>query len=155
MTTAPRLGRALFVAAMLLGAQSARASADAGGCGDFLAALGHKPAGLEYVGCAAGYDAQLRVLVASYAVSGSRANRVERYLGRHTGMGRLRFLCCGWEPAAVVAGGVRQREGWLPRGHEPGDRVTMFSGETLVSRRADWAQIPAFHVRITRYLESP
>lgn len=154
MTAAHRLGRVVWVAAMVLGAPSARALAD-GACADFLAALGRKPAGLEYVGCAAGYDAQLRVLVASYEVKGSRANRVERYLVRRTGMGRLRFLCCGWEPAAVVVGGVPRREGWLPRGQEPSDRVMMFSDETLVSRRADWAQIPAFHVRVTRYLESP
>lgn len=154
MTTAQGLGRAVCVAALVFGGQSARAS-DNGACADFLAALGHKPVGLQYMGCAAGYDAQLRVLVASYTVNGSRANRVERYLRRHTGMASLRFVCCGWEPAAVVVGGVPHREGRLPRGHEPSDRVTMFSGETLVFRRADWAQIPAFHVRVTRYLESP
>lgn len=154
MTAAQGLGRAVCIAALVLGGQSARASAG-GACADFLAALGHTPVGLEYTGCAPGYDAQLRVLVASYTVNGGRANRVERYLRRHTGMGRLRFLCCGWEPAAVVVGGVLHREGRLPRGREPSDRVTMMSSETLVSRRADWAQIPAFHVRVTRYLESP
>lgn len=154
MTIAQRLRRVVCVAAMMLGSASSWASTDET-CEDFLSAPERKPPGLEYVGCAAGYEAQVSVLVASYKVRGSRADRVEGYLVQHTGMARLRFVCCGWEPAAVVVGGVLRREGRLPRGQEPSDGVTMFSDETGVSRRADWAQIPAFHVRVTRYLESP
>ena len=157
MSAVQRLGRIAMVAcSMLLAAGSACASAqDEGACADILSALGRKPPGLEFVGCTAGHDAQLRVLVASYRVQGRHAARVERYLVRNTGMARLRFVCCGWEPGAAIVGGAGRGEGTLHRGHHPADSVTMVSGESLVSRRADWAQITVFQVRVTRYLESP
>src|ERR1700704_4943432 len=67
-------------------------------CGDFLAALAHKPAGAEFVGCEATKNAQLDVLRATYRVAGARAAAVEQHLVKTSGMARLRFLCCGWEP---------------------------------------------------------
>lgn len=145
---AAAIGLALLVAP----AGSTPHASAADGCADFLAAVGHKPRHVQFVGCAPGHDAQLRVLQATYRVKGAHAAQVEHYLIRHTHMPPLRFLCCGWEPWAA---GAQAHHGVLPRRHPPADTVTMASGETLVSRRADWAQIPAFHVRVTRYLDQP
>ena len=120
-------------------------------CGDFLAAQRHKPPGLEWTGCAEGHLHQLRALVATYRVPGAQAAAVERYLARHTGMARLHFVCCGWEP--------RNRRGREGAGSLPGPAqayiVEMAVGDTLVTRRSDWAQIPWFEVRVTLPLESP
>ena len=121
-------------------------------CGDFLAAQQRKPPELEWVGCTEGHDHQLRALIATYRVPGAQADAVERYLVRHTGMAPLRFVCCGWEP--------RIRRGQPGQGRLPGpaglaSRVDMHSGETLITRRSGWAQIPWFEVRVTVPLELP
>ena len=121
-------------------------------CGDFLAAQQRKPPGLEWVGCTEGHDHQLRALIATYRVPGTQAAAVERYLVRHTGMAPLRFVCCGWEP--------RVRHGQPGQGQLPGRagiamRVDMHSGETLITRRSGWPQIPWFEVRVTLPLELP
>ena len=120
-------------------------------CGDFLAMLHRKPAGLQWTGCSEGHLSQLRALVATYRVPGAQAAAVERYLARHTGMARLHFVCCGWEPRAR---GTQEGAGRLP-GPAEAYRVDMASGETWVTRRGDWARIPWFEVRVTLPLESP
>lgn len=121
-------------------------------CGDFLAALQRKPPALEWTGCTAGYEHQLRALIATYRVPGAQAAAVERELARRTGMASLRFVCCGWEPRSRRG---RDGAGRLPGPHGLDFRVDMGSGETLVTRRSDWAQIPWFEVRVTLPLESP
>ncbi|KRD46452.1 hypothetical protein ASE52_17490 [Acidovorax sp. Root275] len=119
-------------------------------CADFLAAQRHKPPGLEWVGCTEGRDHQLRALIATYRVPGVQAAAVERYLVRRTGMAPLRFVCCGWEPRSG-----QQGPGRLPGPAGQPMRVDMHSGETLVTCRSDWSQIPWFEVRVTLPLESP
>ncbi|MDR0439832.1 MAG: DUF4952 domain-containing protein, partial [Candidatus Accumulibacter sp.] len=73
--------------------------ANAADCGDFLATVGHKPEGLEFLGCEKGLHAQLTVLQARYRVRGTDAAMAEEYFVFHSGMPRLRFACCGWENA--------------------------------------------------------
>jgi len=123
-------------------------AAAAPSCGDFLQELKLKPAQLEHIECQPGHVAQVRALIASYRVTGAQAATVERYLNHRTGMARLRFLCCGWEPAAHRLGRVSKRP---ERDYE----IAMTSEETGIARRAQWAQIPWFYVTVTLSLEEP
>lgn len=123
-------------------------AAAAPSCGDFLEALKLKPAQLEYIECQPGHLAQVRALIASYRVTGAQAPAVERYFSRRTGMARLRFLCCGWEPAA-------HRLGRVSKPSERDYEIAMTSEETGIARRAQWAQIPWFYVTVTLPLEEP
>ena len=114
--------------------------------------LSRKPLHLEFVECKPSHTAQLRALSAIYRVKGSDAASVERYLMRHTRMPALRFACCGWEPYSrrnplVVAG-------YLPSRYGFNFEISMGS-ETLVTRRAEWNQIPWFYVEVLLPLESP
>ncbi len=138
--------RALILGALWLVSQIALASPH---CADFLQALARKPPNLEFIECKAGHEQQLRALVASYRVDGRHAAAIERYLVRHTGMSRLRFACCGWEPNTRKI----QRTGHVPS--SPAYEITMASEETVVARRSDWSQIPWFYVTVTLPLEAP
>ncbi|BEP94415.1 hypothetical protein GmRootA79_27990 [Acidovorax sp. A79] len=122
-------------------------------CADFLAAQRRKPPGLEWTGCAEGHLHQLRALTATYRVPGAQAAAVERYLARHTGMARLHFVCCGWEPRSRHRG--REGAGSLPGPQGLAYRVSMHSGETLVTRRGGWGAIPWFEVSVVLPLEPP
>lgn len=126
--------------------------AHAGGpvCDDPLRRAGLSMPQLEYTGCEDGHSAQLRTQVATYRVRGSDAAAVERRLVRRTGMARLRFVCCGWEPDPRAS----RRLGTLRLGTEALE-VSMGSGESAINRRVRWAQIPSFQVTVTRYLDAP
>ncbi|CAN7430619.1 DUF4952 domain-containing protein [Acidovorax sp. LjRoot117] len=141
----------LSLALALLAPAAVGQTVPAPACGDFLAAQRHTPPGLQWTGCTEDHFRQLRALVATYRVPGAQAAAVERYLVRRTGMARLHFVCCGWEP--------RNRRGREGAGSLPGPAeayiVEMAAGDTLVTRRSDWAQIPWFEVRVTLPLESP
>ena len=120
-------------------------------CGDFLEAAGRKPPNLEFVGCKAGHDAQVRSLFAEYRVRGALAAGVEQALVRDTNMAGLRFACCGWHLDTATHG----RRGTLP-GPEGFDyEVSMASEETPVNSRSYWAEISWFHVTLTLPLEEP
>lgn len=119
-------------------------------CGDFLSDAGRRPGQAEFTGCEPGRSAQLRTLVATYRVPGRDAAAVEHFLRRHTGMPRLRFVCCGWEPDlrhGRRAGAVRLHGETL--------EVSMGSGESTVRERARWDRIPSFQVTVTRYVDLP
>ncbi len=65
-------------------------------CGDLLSRYAKKPNQLSFLNCAAG-EGQV-VLAAQYSVSGKDSKAVERFLIKNYGMGKLKFVCCGWEP---------------------------------------------------------
>lgn len=120
-------------------------------CGDFLEAVGRKPANLEFIECRASHDAQVRALFATYRVKGALAAGVEQALVRDTNMAGLRFACCGWHLDMATYG----RRGTLP-GPEGFDyEVSMASEETLINDRNYWAEIPWFHVTLILPLEEP
>ena len=123
-------------------------------CGDLLQEQGAKPAHLQFVGCTT-QEGQIKTQVASYRVSGAHAHAVERYLIRRTGMGPLRFVCCGWQIVPVRRGAPYL--GALPGGPEAVGSlaIRMASDETLINTRKDWAKIPHFGVQVMRYLEEP
>jgi len=57
---------------------------------------GEKPEELEFIACKEG-KGQL-IVEATYHVSGKEAEKVEKYLIKKYGLGKLKFICCGWEP---------------------------------------------------------
>lgn len=121
-------------------------------CRDVLAALGVSPPGLSFAGCEYTIIHGLKALRVRYVAPGGRAAAVEAKLKATTGMPRLRYLCCGWEPApakpgAPPFGSISMR----------GERyeVRMTSGENVVTDRKRWAEIPEFSVDLVRYLEEP
>jgi hypothetical protein len=147
-TPRPLITMVLAAALWLLLPCAAHAEPD---CADFLQSAGRKPAHAEFVDCQPGQVGQVRTLVATYRVSGTRAAAVESYLHRHTKMARLKRTCCTWEPDARR----RPRYGSLPSRTEFPYEISMGTEENLVSRRADWKQIPWFYVSVTLPLESP
>jgi Domian of unknown function (DUF4952) len=114
-----------------------------------------KPTQLTFLSCQAIQGAQIRSLEARYQVTGKDAALVEAFLQQKFQMSPLRFVCCGWEP------GKREQDSRLPRLGQYRDQqgynyqITMHSGETLVTQRQDWAKIPFFYVKVTKFLEDP
>jgi hypothetical protein len=144
----PLLTLALLACTAATSPQTTRAPAPASlaaekDCGDFLAQASRKPANLDYVGCSHAPDRQGKPLVATYRVAGSHAAAVEAYLVRTVKLNRLKRACCQWDSPASQ---FRDRKG---REYS----ITMGSGETLVSRRADWAKIPSFEVTVETFTE--
>lgn len=111
------------------------------GCADFLAQMGEKPEDARFVGCESTHVAQLRALVATYAVPGPRARVVEQELGTRFHMQPLQFHCCGWESGSAAF--THRRQSYI---------VEMGSGETLEKR---WEAIPIFSVSVYQLLELP
>lgn len=64
-------------------------------CGDLLSRYAKKPAKLNFVNCASGAGQVL--LEAKYRVSGTDSKEVEDFLVNTYGLGKLQFVCCGWE----------------------------------------------------------
>jgi hypothetical protein len=64
-------------------------------CGDLLSRYAKKPEKLRFVDCTVG-EGQV-VLEAKYSVSGKDSKAVEKFLVKKYGMGKLKFVCCGWE----------------------------------------------------------
>ncbi len=65
-------------------------------CGDLFMRYGEKPEELEFIACKEG-KGQL-IVEAIYHVSGKEAEKVEQYLIKKYGLGKLKLYCCGWEP---------------------------------------------------------
>ncbi|MDX1958995.1 MAG: DUF4952 domain-containing protein [Leptospiraceae bacterium] len=102
---------------------------------------------LDFMSCTKTKDAQLQVLRTTYLVKGRNAKLVENYLEKKYSMGKLRFLCCGWE-------------NWESEGAKDGQyidiakykhSVSMYSKETL---EKNWEKIQ-FYVDDILYLEEP
>jgi hypothetical protein len=117
-------------------------------CADFLRQAGFRHVALKYTGCSPGRSAQIRVLRATYEVSGRNAATVEAVLIKRYGMAKLKFNCCLWEPK----GG---KQGWFKGSRGYGSSVSMGSGETVYSKRSDWPKINIFLVTVELALELP
>jgi hypothetical protein len=59
-------------------------------------------------------------------------------------MGKLHFVCCGWEPQNKN-GHYKDQDGY-------NYKVTMYSGETL---ERNWRKIPEFAVVMSKFLTEP
>jgi hypothetical protein len=128
-------------------------------CEDFLEKWDKKPPQLEFIGCEKTKSAQADILLASYRVTGAAAAQVEDALIQDFGMVPLRFLCCGWENHVARSvedvdnttsrvdghGGYRDENGFS-------FQIDMYSAETLVQERSEWAEIPTFNVLVEAYL---
>ncbi len=77
-------------------------------CGDLFMKYGEKPKELEFTMCKEG-EGQL-ILEAKYRVSGKEAEKVEQYLIKKYGLGKLKFICCGWEPENGKRGQIKNVE---------------------------------------------
>lgn len=64
-------------------------------CGDLLSRYAEKPAKLNFLDCVSG-EGQV-ILEAKYEVSGKDSKEVEDFLVKAYGLGKLKFVCCGWE----------------------------------------------------------
>lgn len=124
-------------------------------CGDFLESWDKKPAELQFVSCEYIEHSQVDRLETSYVVEGAQAATVEALLKKEFGLSSLRFLCCYWDAVVHSDDGNRLGNGTFidTSGHR--FQVMMHSGETLVTERAQWEQIPEFHVRVRTYLGTP
>jgi hypothetical protein len=87
---------------------------------------------------------QMDTLVATYTVKGSEAHQIERLLQNRFQMGKLRFICCGWDSPGR-RGVYRDRDGYQYQ-------IAMSSSETL---ERDWRKIDRFYVQVTKYLTEP
>lgn len=115
-------------------------------CQDFLQSLGRKPANVEYLGCEQDDASYLRPMTAHYRVSGASAEAVEAYLHQAFGMPTLTYVCCGWSSGAPYV----WRAGADAVGYDIGMGV-----ETVRYPREQWAQIPAFEIRVGVVRSSP
>ena len=112
-------------------------------CGDFLQALGRKPANVEYLGCERHEDLQAKPMIARYRVSGAFASAAHAQLSQAFGMPPLQYVCCGWETAP---------HSW--RDAPDGLQYAIGMGvEAPRHPRAEWGRIPAFSITVTLYSE--
>jgi Domian of unknown function (DUF4952) len=86
---------------------------------------------------------QMDLLIATYTVKGQDAAIVEKLLQQRFQMGKLRFICCGWENPG--------QNGWY-RWDSYSYQIGMSSGETI---ERDWNKIDRFYITITKYLTDP
>ena len=63
--------------------------------GDLLAKYGEKPKYLEWIGTEKGKGQN--IAIAKYRILGKYSRQVESFLIQKYGMGKLKFVCCGWE----------------------------------------------------------
>jgi hypothetical protein len=122
-------------------------------CEDFLAKLGHKTKGLEFVGCRPVRLYGVAALQSDYRVKGAYAGTVESQLVKTAGMPRLRFICCGWESVPRDVRGQRTYGVYTAGGRSYA--VTMSSRETLVNQRSALHTVDYFYVTAVLYLEEP
>ncbi|MCH2044220.1 MAG: DUF4952 domain-containing protein [Saprospiraceae bacterium] len=67
-------------------------------CQDLLTQYAERPDHLEIVSCDVHEDNAQIVNATTYKVSGEYAAEIEQFLVKKYGMGKLKFVCCGWEP---------------------------------------------------------
>lgn len=72
-------------------------------CGDILSLYAIKPNGLVFINCERVSNSQT-IIEATYSVSGKASQQVEDFLVEHYGMGKLQWVCCGWETAGQYGG---------------------------------------------------
>jgi hypothetical protein len=122
-------------------------------CGDFLAELGRSHSLLKFTKCEPATYLQLKVLRATYRVTGANASHVEKYLVNSARMAKLRFLCCGWEVAPTKELNAPKYGQYL-KGLDRFE-VSMMSDETVVNKRSRWKEIPFFVVEVTYFIDTP
>ena len=64
-------------------------------CGDLLKKYAVKPNKVKFIECKTGTGQT--ILEADYKVSGENSREIENILIQEFGMGKLKFVCCGWE----------------------------------------------------------
>lgn len=110
-------------------------------CGDFLQALGRKPAHVEYLGCERHDDRQAKPMIARYQVTGAHAAAAHAQLRDAFGLPPLAYVCCGWETAP---------HSW--RGGQDGLQYGVGMGVEAPRYPSDeWDRIPAFSITVTLY----
>jgi hypothetical protein len=72
-------------------------------CGDLLKKYAQKPKQLEFVKCERVENSQT-IVRATYRVSGDKSKEVEDFLVKNYGMGKLKWVCCGWESGGKYGG---------------------------------------------------
>ncbi|MFC5045169.1 DUF4952 domain-containing protein [Aquimarina hainanensis] len=77
-------------------------------CGDLLEQYGIELNKVEFTGCTPG-TGQI-ILEADYKVLGKDSGEIERILIEKFGMGKLKFVCCGWEPENGKRGYVDNKQ---------------------------------------------
>lgn len=115
-------------------------------CEDFLQQLGLQRADLKLSTCerTENPDPGMDGLQAVYRVEGKDINRVEQWLMNFVHVKPLKFNCCGWETSSEIFTG------------RDGAKYTMgMGGETIESRREDFAKIPYLKVYVTHYFYDP
>jgi hypothetical protein len=110
---------------------------------DFLSQWQIKPKELKLASCDLTHR-EMDILVANYTVKGTEAAIIEKFLQARFQMGKLRYICCGWETA--------DKNGVYQDKNNYSYAISMSSGETL---ERDWHKIKQFHVTITKYLTDP
>lgn len=122
-------------------------------CQDFLANLNKKPKNLEFIECKKIVQHGDPALESNYRVKGANAIAVEAYFVKTAHMPELRNICCGWESLP------KNPKSKQPYGvYELGQNtylISMDSGETLVSQRSRWGNIPYFNVTVILYFDTP
>jgi hypothetical protein len=110
---------------------------------DFLSQWQIKPKELKLASCDLKHS-QMDLLIANYTLKGTNAAIVEKFLRGKFRMGKLRYVCCGWETA--------DKNGVYQDKDNYSYAIAMSSGETI---ERDWPKIKQFHVTITKYLTDP
>ncbi len=110
---------------------------------NFLSQWQIKPQELELASCDLEHK-QMDMLIANYTVKGTDAAIAEKFLQARFQMGKLRYICCGWETAGKN-GVYRDKDNYSYE-------ISMSSGETI---ERDWPKIRQFYVVITKYLTDP
>ncbi|TPN88876.1 DUF4952 domain-containing protein [Aquimarina algicola] len=77
-------------------------------CGDLLEKYGEKPQHLDFISCKEGKGQT--ILVAEYKVEGKYSEEVEEFLIEKYNIGKLEFVCCGWEPSGGKRGNITPPE---------------------------------------------
>ncbi|WP_299117416.1 DUF4952 domain-containing protein [uncultured Winogradskyella sp.] len=72
-------------------------------CNDILSTYAKKPIGLEFIKCERPKNSQT-IARATYRVSGKESEEVERFLIENYRMGKLKWVCCGWETTGKQGG---------------------------------------------------
>ena len=100
-------------------------------CGDLWKIYDNKPAMVEFVECSKG-DGQL-VAKAIYKVKGKDVPFIEKLLIRKYGMGKLKFVCCGYENENGVHGLIQSQK---LSNLDPNISISiaMFSGDDFLTK---------------------
>ena len=72
-------------------------------CGDILEEYAQKPKQLEFVKCETPENSQT-IVRATYRISGNQSEEIEAFLVEKYGMGKLRWVCCGYETSGKYGG---------------------------------------------------